>query len=280
MKKIATRTFFALLCAIVMVSCSNDDGDLQLTGVKGRPSSIKNKNPGMGDIFFFYHGDRLSVIEETKGKISNFKYENNELVSVDFSQGDKNIVYSFVSISFKKENGNKIIIEAWTKSFSHKLSWELEIDKNNIPVRITDRGIDSASGINGEFTKIREGEHYGVFSYDPVTKSLKSQAIYSIKTGKIVAAYTYEYDSNIGTISKVDLPLWYYAYMVYRSRDSASAYDRLFFNYSNNIVKESIDSDNIAVKDVINYTYKYNKENAPILMKSDRPNTEDLSITY
>lgn len=280
MKKIATQTFFILLCAIVMVSCSNDDGDFQLTGVNGRPSSIKSQNRGMGDIFFYYQGNQISSIKQTKGTISQFRYDNNELVSVDFSPEDKNIADGSGSISFKKEGNNKIIIESLAEPSSNKYRWELELNEDNIPIKITDKGIFSISGTSEDLSVAGEREYYGVFSYDPVTKSLKSQAIYSIKTGKIVAAYTYEYDSNIGAISKVDLPLWYYAYMVYRSRDSASAYDRLFFNYSNNIVKESIDSDNIAVKDVINYTYKYNKENAPILMKSDRPNTEDLSITY
>lgn len=280
MKKIASRTFFALLCAIVIVSCSNDDGDLQLTGVNGKPSSIKIHNSDMGDIFFYYQGNKPSSIKQIKGTISYFEYENNELVSVGFSPEDKNIADGSGSTSFKKEGTNKIIIESWVEPSSNKHRWELEINEDNIPVKIIDRGIFFITESGGAYFIHTEGEHYGIFSYDPVTKNLKSQTIYSIKTGKIVATYTYEYDSNIGAISEIDLPLWYYAYSGYRNRNSASTYNRLFFNYSNNIVKETITSEDVTTQGVFNYTYKYNKENAPIFMESDKQNVESLSITY
>lgn len=269
-----------LMCTTV-VSCNDDDGDLQSTGIDGKPGKviIKSTNPNSTDtdVFFYYQGDKLTRTKAIKGSIHDFDYKNNELTSVAISPEDKEVADGHGSTKFSKES-NKIIIESWGEPGFDLFRWELELDGSNIPVKITETGMYSHSGADGELSKVRDGKYYSVFTYEQSTKNLVKQVVYNISTSAIAATYEYEYDNSPGAISKIDLPLWYYAYEAYRNRDYASAYSRLFFNYSNNILKETIDTE--EGETIVNYTYRYKKSNTPASMGNDVLGLSAISITY
>lgn len=280
MKKRILQILFVLVCTIV-VSCSDDDGDLKSTGIDGKPGKVVMKytdpNSTDTDVFFYYQGDKLTGTKEIKGSVLAFNYKDNELTSVTTSPEDKDVADGHGSTTFNKE-GSKIIIESWGEPSSYSFRWELELDENNIPVKITDLGTYSHLGANGELSKVRDGEYYSVFAYEQATKNLVKQTIYKISTSTIVATYEYEYDKNPGAISKIGLPLYYYAYKAYLNRDYRSVYNRLFFNYSNNILKEMVDTE--EGESIINYTYQYKKSNTPASMGSDVYGLPTASITY
>lgn len=282
MKKRILQILFVLVCTII-VSCSDDDGDLQSTGINGKPGkvTIKYTDPSFNsidtDVFFYYQGDKLTRTKAIKGSILDFSYQNNELISVATSPEDKNVADGHGSTTFSKE-GSKITIQSWGEPSSDFFRWELQLDENNIPVKITDLGIYSHTGADGELSKIKEGKYYSAFIYEQTTKNLVKQTVYDISTSIVVATYEYEYDKNLGAISKIDLPLWYYAYKAYINRDYRNVYNSLFFNYSNNIQKETIDTE--EGKSVVNYNYQYNKSNTPVSMGSDIYGLPVISITY
>ena len=168
-----------------------------------------------------------------------------------------------VFTDFTKEGSHKIIIRSGEALSSYAPPpWELELDENNIPLKIID------------------GKYYAIFTYDSDNKNLIKQTLYDISTEKIVTTYNYEYDSNFGILSKVDLPLWFYAYKAYSARESRYTYNRIYFNYYNNLIKETISNENGSKYDEFNSDYWYNDWHAPVLMSGDTPGRISLSITY
>lgn len=281
MKRILTPLLLVMLCCVGIASCSDDD-NLDLTGINGKPSSVKRHSSSTNEesrISFYYQGDKLSRTIEEKGSIYDFSYENNELTAVDLSPEDKTVADGHGSITFKKEGSNKIVIESsWEPSFDlYRMS--LDLDANGIPVKIAEEGVYSRNTGNGELSKIREGTYYALFTYNPATKALVKQTVYN-SSAKIVATYTYEYDDNVGAISKIELPLWYYAYKAFGNRDDRDTYNRLFFCYSGNILRETVKTDESTSESVYNYTYQYNKKHTPVVMGSDILGFSGISIEY
>lgn len=274
------QILFVLVCTMV-VSCNDDDGNLQSTGIDGKPGKVVIKytdpNSTDTDVFFYYQGDKLTRTKAIKGSILDFNYKNNELTSVYTSPEDKDVADGHGSTTFKKDN-SKIIIESSGEPSFDLFRWELELDGNNIPAKITEIGMYSHSGANGELSKVRDGKYYSEFTYEQSTKNLLKQVVYNISTSAIAATYEYEYDNSPGAISKIDLPLWYYAYKAYINREYRNVYSRLFFNYSNNIQKEMVDTE--EGESIVNYTYQYKKNNTPISMSNDVYGLSAISITY
>jgi hypothetical protein len=265
---------FTLLCVVGIVSCGDGDSDLQLTGESGRPSKITVHNGWGGDMLFYYRDGKLSEVKEKKGAIRRFSYEDNELASIGLSPEDKTVADGSGWMGFRRED-RRIIVEASYEPGFALIRTELELDEHDIPVRITDAGTYSRTGENGELTLIREGQSYAELTYDSATGQLVKQVVYDRATSEKTASYDYEYDGNTGAASKINLPLWYLAYSAYGDRDYRSAYNRLLFNYSGNLVRETVVS---AEEDgVYNYDYRYDRENVPVSMKSD---IVDITITY
>lgn len=283
MKKTIIRSFFILLCIVAIISsCNREDDDLQLTGLNGKPSSVgydNNDNPKRNNIFFYYQGDKLSQIKELKGSISKFNYENNELVSIDFSPEDKEVMDGHGAVNFKKEGQNKIIIESWGEPSFELFRMEIELDGNNRPTKITEVGFYSHN-VDGVLSNTGDGYQYTLFTYEPSTNNLLRQTIYSKETDKKVVTYEYEYDGNVGAFSKINLPLWYYAYMAYVDKKYNSAYSKLFFNYTNNLVKETVHAEGTADGGIFHYTYQYNNGKTPVFMQHDIEGLPSVSITY
>lgn len=269
-----------LWVAAIISSCSPEDDNLQLTGLNGKPSSFgydnNNRKP---NIFFYYQGDKLSQIKELKGSVSKFNYENNELVSTEFSPEDKEVMDGHGSVSFKKEIPNKIIVESWGEPSFELFRMEIELDKNNLPTKITELGVYSHNA-DGLLSKTIDGYYYALFTYESSTNNLLRQAIYSKETDEKIVSYEYEYDKNIGAFSKIYLPLWYYAYRAYVNKNYRNAYNKLFFNYTNNLVKEIVHAEETADGDIFHYTYQYNDGKTPVFMEHDIEGLPFVSITY
>jgi len=271
------RVIQYLLCVFILLSCSKDDQP-QLTNVDGKPSCVKINDYEETNVFFSYQGNRLSEIKEIGGSIQSFNYENEDLLSISVSPEDKRVADGHGYTKFRKESDYKIVVEATGEPNFDMYRHEVELNKNNIPVRITDLGIFGYTGDNGEISRTREGQYYAVFTYGEATNNLIRIVVYDIISSEEVAVYDYEYDSNIGAISKMDLPLWYYAYRAFMGRDYRYRYGRIFFNYGNNLVKENVfKTDNVTEQNTYNYLYKYNKDNVPISMRSDNG---EILITY
>ncbi|WP_298651022.1 hypothetical protein [uncultured Proteiniphilum sp.] len=283
MKKTIIRLLYILLCMVTITSsCSREDDDLQLTGLNGKPSSIgyDNDNKPNRNVYFYYQGDKLSEIKELKGSVTRLNYENNELVSVDFSPEDKEVMDGHGSVLFKKEGRDKIIIESWAEPSLELFRMEMKLDENNLPLKITESGFYSYNGAEGEFSKTVDGFYYAVFTYEPSTNNLLRQTIYTKDTDAKVVSYEYEYDSNMGAISEIDLPLWYYVYQAYRNKNYRNAYNRLFFNYTNNLIKETVHAEGTADGDIFHYTYQYNHGKIPVFMEHDIAGIPSIFITY
>ena len=270
----------AILILSTLSSCSDDD-DLQLTGINGKPSYIECKNDfsSVTPVYFSYQGDKLVQLKEIEGSIFEFKYEENKLVSVYISPESKDVADGHGSISFKHEENNKIIIESTGEPFFYISRWTLELNEKGVPSKISEDGIFSHTGANGEVTKTSEGQYYATFNYDQASRLLK--LIVSEKnTEETVITYKYEYDNNTGSISKLNLPLWYYAYTAYRDRKSSNPYEKFFLNYINNIQKETFITKDTNEESFKNYTYEYNKDKTPTLMGCDAYGLSYLTISY
>lgn len=275
------RTTFTLLFTLLFLAgvTSGCDGDNDFRGENGKPSSIKSGDNSRVLFSYSNGAKQITQIKEIKGSVWDFKYENNMLSSISFSPEDKRVADGHGFTEFIRE-GNKIIIEQTGEPSFDMFKQELESDGDGIPVKITDIGVYSHIG-NGEIAKVREGESYSVFTYDLTTKNLLKQTVYNQVTLEVTANYSYEYDNKQGAISKLDLPLWFYAYSAYNNKDYRNGYNRIFFNYSNNVIKETVT--NIAEggqSSVISYNLQYNNDNFPTSMGNNLYGGTYMSISY
>lgn len=278
------KSIFALSLAFMFLACftsCDKDEDLKLTKENGKPSSLSNaSNP---NVFYYYDGDKLKSIKEIKGSISNYEYKGGKLVSVNYSPEDKSVADGHGTVRFEQV-GNKIQIASWGEPVSGEYRWELEMDGNGIPQRITEIGFFSHNK-EGKLVVEEEGVYYTEFTYDPVKKNLLKLAMFEKKTVNQLMTYTFEYDNNPGALSKIDLPLWYHAYQAYRNRDFSAEHARLFYCYGNNILKEMVTGklteDASISEDVkVIYSYEYNKEKYPITQATNYYGLPILKITY
>ncbi|MDR1407211.1 MAG: hypothetical protein LBJ23_04075 [Tannerella sp.] len=271
MKKTTLRFMLVLLCTAGIAACGNDEAPL--TGEGGKPSKISPVNDTDRSIQFHYRAGILSEVIEKKGSILRFNYENNELTAVDISPEDKTMADGHGWMNFGRE-GRRIVVAATYEPNFSSIRTELELDENDVPVRITDAGVYSSDG-NGQFILTREGQYYAEFTYGTERGQLVKQVVYDRATSEKVAVFDYEYDGHTGAASKTGLPLWYLACSAYWHRDYRSAYNRFLLNYAGNLVRETVAG---TEKDgVYDYTYRYNGENVPVAMKGD---IIDITISY
>ena len=76
------------------------------------------------------------------------------MVSIYSSPEDKEMMDGHGSVLFKKEGQDKIIIESWAEPSSELFRMELELDENNVPLKITEAGFYAYSGTD------RDAFHY------------------------------------------------------------------------------------------------------------------------
>jgi hypothetical protein len=267
MKKSILVSFLICIFCAFFPACDNDDDDLKLTKDNGRPSSVER---GDEKTFFYYEGNRLKKIKEIKGSVSDYMYENGKLVSVSHSPEDKRVADGHGSVWFKQTD-NRVHIGSSGEPGFEEFQWEIELDDSGLPQRITELGIYSRNNEKGELSLIKEGDYSTELTYDPVKKNLIKMEKFVKKSDELLMSYSFEYDDNPGIMSKVDLPLWYYAYQMYRGGDNRDGYNRFFCFYChfNNIVKERITgefAEGVAITEDLSiyYTYEYNKKGYPV----------------
>ena len=98
---------------------------------------------------------------------------------------------------------------------------------------------------------------------------------------KLIATRTYEYEDTPGIFSKVDLPLWFYAYI--NQVGFLLGTNIAYMNYFNNISKTSYEPTEPSDKDKageISYNYKYNKDGFPISIYGFYANDKTIRIDY
>lgn len=266
---------FSFIC---FLSCDKNDDNLKLTKENGKPSMIQKEDGSK--VYFYYDGDKLSEIKEIKGSVASYKYENDDLVSVSYAPEDKAVADGHAFTKFQKMDTNKIRIESSGEPSFDVYKWEIDVF-GGLPMRITELGFYSSDPDRAE-SPLQEGLYYGDFAYDPTMESLLKLTIYNKETNEKVATYTYEYDDKPGAISKIDLPLWYYAYRAYRNRAYFGDYNKLFDCHVNNILGVTIDEvapEDDAATEVV-WTYDYNDENYPVTQTNNRFDLSQIRITY
>ncbi len=266
------RNYFLFIFIIAGTISCNDDEEIRLTKENGKPSFIKFDEYD-GDIYFYYEGNHITQIIEEKGAIINFKYINDELASLSMRPTDKEMPDGNVFIEFKKED-NKIIVESTVDPFFDTIIKEIELDENNIPIKITDKGLYHRE------EKLEDGAYYSVLLFDPKTKNLIKEETFDIATSQLIATRTYQYENTPGIFSKTDFPLWFYAYQNQNYYHFSLRYYIIYFNYSNNISNMIIEDSRYNNIEKINYNYNYNKDGFPISIQINTSNKQTMSVKY
>jgi len=276
MKKVA---FFLISLSFIiggLASCSDDDNDFPRTGENGRLSIAQY---GTDMVYFSYKGNKIHKIQMNNAFESEFEYTNNELSGIRSYPIDERIADGNGKVSFKRE-GNKIIVESWGEPSSETFITEIELDENDVPLKITEVG--SMGHIDGQVQKVRDGKYYTLVTIDPQTKNFLMAEKYIIETSEKVSTYAYEYADTPGIMSKIDLPLWYFAYINYWSAAVGDTYNLLYFNYSGNVVKKIVDDDLHPFHGTVEYKYEYNKAGYPVKLinLSINGGVNEMAIRY
>lgn len=271
--KTTIHLFFLLFFSLCIVSCSDDDDNLELTKENGKPSLIETVDGTK--IYFYYNGDKLSEIKEIKGSVITYGYENDALVSLSIAPEDKEVADGHGFIRFQQMDNSMIRVESSGEPDFRVFKWDITVF-GGLPVKITELGLYSSNPKEAE-NPIYEGEYYADFDYDPTTFDLKKLTVYDKKTNTKVATYTYEYDGKPGVLSKVNLPLWYYAYKAYAGKTYWSGYDKIIRGGSN-LLKETIELADGT--ETVNWTYRYNEAGYPIALEHDHSDRNLIKITY
>ncbi|MDR1600957.1 MAG: hypothetical protein LBS42_00825 [Tannerella sp.] len=254
------------------VACDGEDGGR----LSGKPVRIKSSYSD--DVSFSYQGDRLlRIVENGPGSTITFGYENGELASLSFSPTDPKMADGNAYARFKKEENGNITVERGGEPDFNIYVQEIELDADNFPVKITDAGAWSV-GKGGERTKEHDGEYCSLFSWDASTGLLLKEEVREIKTSQVVAVYTYKYDNAPGVMSKVDCPLWFYAYWNRQRHYAIGIYNALFSGYANNLVEATVDDDLNDRHEVLQYAFDYSSEGFPVAVSAQTSGGETLTI--
>lgn len=273
MKKVVTCFLVLSLLSLGLTSCSDDDENFPYTGENGRLSRAQY---GDDTFYFSYIGNKISQIRINKTFVSDFMYENNELSKISTHPIDDRIADGNSYSSFSRD-GNVIRVENWGEPSVLTYVMEIELDENDIPVRITELGgFPHPLDLETEQTK---GKYYALLDFDPDTKNLLKQELYLIETSEKVASYEFEYNETPGVMSKIDLPLWFFAYKCYAANGFGINYSALYFNHSNNLIKALVSDSENEIYSTYMLQYEYNKAGFPIKLFSASTDA-DVTIWY
>lgn len=256
--------FVAMLSSILLLSC-NDDDDLKLTKEEGLPGFFE-QNDGT-KFYVSYLGNQPTQVKRKGGSTTSYEYEEGIPSKIVFTP-PKDVADGNGATSFTKEDDNKIRVESWGEPSFDLYVQEIELDEEKNPVRITDIGAFER-GPEG-LTKVRDGVKYVKITIDPTTKNILKNEVFSLENSELLATYSYEYDNNPGTMSKIDWPLWLFIYYCNNNSSYYNSYYRQFFNYKNNLVKETADDKAESTNYTVNYTYTYNKNGYPVSASNDK----------
>jgi hypothetical protein len=229
-------------------------------------------------VSFAYQDDRLLRIVEngagSAGSTIRFGYEEGELTSLSFSPTDPKVADGNGYTKFKREENGKIRVERTGEPSFDLHVQEIELDADHFPVKITDAGVYSI-GEGGVWTKEYDGKYGSLFSWDASTGQLLKQEIYELETSQQVAVYTYKYDSAPGALSRIDCPLWFYAYWN-QNYYALRTYRALFFGHANNLAEVTVDDSLNDRHEVLKYVYGYSPDGFPVSVSVQTSGGETL----
>jgi len=256
-------------------SCSENDTDnLKLTGEEGRPKSFRFNN---GDYYLLtYDGSRLLTRIDKKGRTYTYKYNDDgfyyySAVMAPEEGGEGG------AIRFEKESKNKIIVQDGLQPDMLYDFLEIDLDESEVPVRITHNGVYCCLGIENP-DLLQEGSYYFKIKVDPETKNLLKTEKISKKDSKILETITYEYDDKYGTMSGIDLPIWFRIYYSVRFR-SSDPINKQILNYHNNIVKQTVSESDKEDK-ITKYIYTYDEKGFPLSALAEDTERGKIIIEY
>lgn len=287
-KLVSIATFFACLSvSLFLSSCDNDD-EFPKTGVPGRPSAILYDDGTKSS--FSYNGERLVQIIRPEGAGVNLNYEDHELVSLSYFP-PPNVMDGHSFTGFEHTADGKILV---TNTGEPGLSYfrleEITLDADGFPVQIADKGYYKISHSDrrtpdGKIEYISNtellspGTSYTLLSFDRSTGVLLQQEEYNAADSTLQRRFTYDYDSAPGVFSRTFLPRWFWGYQMYRYRTSADLYDRQFFNYSKNLIRETIFSPSNNQPQTLTYTYSYTADGFPT-SATNISQEEEIRVEY
>lgn len=274
-----TILFVAMLTSLLLLSCNDDDDELKLTKKDGLPSFFEQINQTYNtQIYFSYQDNQITLFKNDDGSTSRYNYESG-FPSEIISGPPTNAADGHGETRFIKETDHKIRVEGWGEPSSMLHIREIELDDNGFPVKITDLG--SFDRIDGNLIQMREGAKYAKITIDPTTKNLLKREVFKLKNSELIATYSYEYENTPGTMSSIDWPLWLFIYLCDGNSTSYTSSYRQFFNYKNNLIKETAFNKEEGINCTVNYTYTYNQNGYPITATNDRYEVENkVTIRY
>lgn len=265
---------YILLLVLFMgyTSCSDNDNS---KSENGKPSFIETNQNVKSRIKFYYQDNHISKIVEKEGSTIYFEYNNNELISLSLCPTNQEIMDGNIFIKFSKVE-NKIIIN---KSGDCETSTaEIELNENDIPIKMTYKGLDFPELENSFNPNI---SYYSQFTFAPQTSKLLKEEIFYQNYSDIIYSYTYEYEESPGIFNEINLPLWFHAYCCHYARNATTGFELLFANYTNNVLEKNIDLfvDDMILNTRINYVYSYDKCGFPgIITTHNRDKKSDNQI--
>lgn len=264
----------ALIAAgICLFSCDNDSEGFDFTGKNGLPSAFKTDNQ---TIYLSYSGNQLLKMMKKDGSTTSFNYEGNELRSVSFAPpADPNIADGHGSTDFERE-GNKILVKSCGEpSLDVSYNQEIELDENGLPIKITDLGAFQMTSEG--YNKIGDGKNYLILSFDSSTKNLLKLEIFNLEDSRLITTHTFTYNNQPGSMSQVELPLWFFSFWFQKSSYSTGTYPRQFLNHQNTLTEETITDGETGNTQTIHYKYTYNKSSYPVSVDNGE---ESMEIKY
>lgn len=267
---IHTLASTALLAAsFCLFSCNDDIEGFGLTGKDGLPSALITTDK---TTYLSYSGNRLMQMMDEIGFTTSFEYEGNELKWVSFAPpADPNIADGHGSTRFEKD-GNKILAKSSGEpSFDVSVN-EIELDENGLPAKITEKGLFQMTG-EGE-KQLSDGKYYSILTFEPSTKNLIKLERFSLEDSTLITSYTFKYNSQPGSMSKVELPSWFFAYWYQRNPHISELLSRQFLNNNNTLMEETTTDEASGESNTIHYKYTYNDKSYPVSVENGEKTME------
>lgn len=240
-----------------LFSCDDNEDGFGLTGKNGLPSMFRIDD---NETYLSYSGNQLLLMMYENGATTAFNYEENAFQSISLAPPPyPSIADGHGFVRFERK-GNKIRVISSGEPTNVASIKEIELDKNELPAKITDMGYFEPSSEG--YQKLYNGKDYSVLTFDPVTKNLLKRDIFSLKDSILLKAYTYKYDNSPGSMSRVELPSWFYAYW-YQNYAGTAIFSQ-FLNHHNNMTEETVTDKETGEIHTTYNKYAYNGESYPV----------------
>ena len=245
--------FLLVACIAGFSSCGPDSEVNTETEkvIKGRPTvfELYTKNQ---DSYHYINENQLSKIVYSDATIMDVHYSENDITACTFTHKPPKGGPS--RFDFEKVGNNRINVTL----NSQNNYYVIHLDANGLPVSYNVINNDNEERVDKEFTflpnsnQIHQKKDYFYFDQNEPTV-------------KRINTYTYEYDNNPGTTSKINCPVWFRLF--FSDVIGLSVCDKELSNYYNNVIKENVTAEEMGVNvpdnPIFEYHYTYDDEGYP-----------------